>query len=436
MAQENPGGAAEAKQGRDAPGGEPRGLWGAEASLWTDRMVSAPGSGARGGHWFGLIDEVMRPASLDLAWQRVAPNKGAAGVDGRSMERFSHRSEGCLAERRRSLADGSYRPNPVKRGETPKGDGKTRPLGTPAVRERIVRTALKTVIEPIFEVLFRPASFGFRPGRGCEDALAERLPDGAPCRRLRGLGCDGSAGDSGAAPGNGVGEGQRPDPTPRQDAERRQRTTGPRVRLPGYRFEAGRRLVRAKSLPPSRTRRGTERSTAGVTAWGGSSPTSTRRRGGGSATSSTPGRACSEPSTASSADGSAFSRASTGGGRQGGAARPISRHGPMPSSRVKDCSPRKQPSKARDIPDEATRDWRAVRGRTARTLRRAGWVNTLPEPCHGGWGPAAEGLWSCVRGAVWLSRPGTTTRDRSPTASPDPPVPPASGPSRRRHRPT
>ncbi len=173
MEQENPGSAVEAKQGRDATGGEPHGLWWAEASVWTDRMVSALGNGVRGGKWFSLIDKVMRPATLDLAWQRVARNKGAAGVDGRSIERFSHRSEGYLAELQRSLADGSYRPNPVKRVEIPKGDGKTRPLGIPTVRDRIVQTALKMVIEPIFEVQFRPGSFGFRPGRGCKDALRE-----------------------------------------------------------------------------------------------------------------------------------------------------------------------------------------------------------------------------------------------------------------------
>ncbi len=173
MEQENPGSAVEAKQGRDATGGEPHGLWWAEASVWTDRMVSALGNGVRGGKWFSLIDKVMRPATLDLAWQRVARNKGAAGVDGRSIERFSHRSEGYLAELQRSLADGSYRPNPVKRVEIPKGDGKTRLLGIPTVRDRIVQTALKMVIEPIFEVQFRPGSFGFRPGRGCKDALRE-----------------------------------------------------------------------------------------------------------------------------------------------------------------------------------------------------------------------------------------------------------------------
>ena len=173
MEQENPGSAVKAKQGRDATGGESHELWWAEASIWTERMVSALGNGVKGGKWFSLIDKVVRPATLDLAWQRVARNKGSAGVDGQSIERFSDQPERYLAELQASLANGSYRPNPVKRVEIPKGDGKTRPLGIPTVKDRIVQTALKMVIEPIFEVQFRSGSFGFRPGRGCKDALRE-----------------------------------------------------------------------------------------------------------------------------------------------------------------------------------------------------------------------------------------------------------------------
>jgi RNA-directed DNA polymerase len=144
-----------------------------EASIWTDRMVSALGNGVKGGKWFSLIDKVVRPMTLDIAWQRVARNKGAAGVDGRTIERFEARSDRYLRELQHSLTEGSYQPDPVKRVEIPKGDGKTRPLGIPTVKDRIVQTALKMVIEPIFEVQFRPGSFGFRPGRGCKDALRE-----------------------------------------------------------------------------------------------------------------------------------------------------------------------------------------------------------------------------------------------------------------------
>jgi RNA-directed DNA polymerase len=162
-----------AKQGTDSTGGERRKLRWAEASVWTERMVSALASGVRGGKWFSLVDKVIRPSTLDAAWRRVARNKGAAGVDGQDTERFALQAERYLQELQSSLADGSYRAHPVKRVEIPKGDGKTRPLGIPVVKDRIVQAALKMVIEPIFEVQFRPGSYGFRPGRGCKDALRE-----------------------------------------------------------------------------------------------------------------------------------------------------------------------------------------------------------------------------------------------------------------------
>src|SRR5882672_3361095 len=164
---------AEAKQGTGVTGGKPRELWWAEASIWTDRMVSALGNGVKGGKWFSLIDKVIRPATLEAAWQRVARNKGAAGVDGQSVERFAYQSERYLLELHTELKAGTYRPSPVKRVDIPKADGKTRPLGIPTVKDRIVQAALKMVIEPIFEVQFREGSFGFRPGRGCKDALRE-----------------------------------------------------------------------------------------------------------------------------------------------------------------------------------------------------------------------------------------------------------------------
>jgi RNA-directed DNA polymerase len=144
-----------------------------EASIWTDRMVSALGNGVTGGKWFSLVDKAIRPATLAVAWQKVARNHGAAGVDGQSIERFEANAERYLAELHDDLKHASYRPSPVKRVEIPKGDGRTRPLGIPTVKDRIVQTALKLAIEPVFEVQFRPGSYGFRPGRGCKDALRE-----------------------------------------------------------------------------------------------------------------------------------------------------------------------------------------------------------------------------------------------------------------------
>jgi RNA-directed DNA polymerase len=147
--------------------------WWAEASIWTERMVSALGNGVKGGKWYSLMDKVVRPTTLEVAWRKVARNHGAAGVDGQSIERFAAQAERYLEELQQSLEDDSYRPHPVKRVEIPKGDGRTRPLGIPTVKDRIVQTALKMVVEPIFETQFRPGSYGFRPGRSCKDALRE-----------------------------------------------------------------------------------------------------------------------------------------------------------------------------------------------------------------------------------------------------------------------
>jgi RNA-directed DNA polymerase len=144
-----------------------------EASVWTERMVSALVNGVKGGRWFSLIDKVTAPATLQAAFEKVRAKRGAAGVDGQSVERFARQAELYLRELAEELREGSYRPQPVRRVEIPKGDGRTRPLGIPAVKDRIVQTALKLVIEPIFEVKFSPTSYGFRPGRGCKDALRE-----------------------------------------------------------------------------------------------------------------------------------------------------------------------------------------------------------------------------------------------------------------------
>jgi len=144
-----------------------------EAQVWTERMVSALVNGVKGGRWFSLIDKVSAPATLALAYEKVAAKGGAAGVDGQSLERFAARSETYLAELSTELREGSYRPQPVRRVEIPKGDGGLRPLGIPAVKDRIAQAATKLVIEPIFEARFLEGSYGFRPGRGCHDALRE-----------------------------------------------------------------------------------------------------------------------------------------------------------------------------------------------------------------------------------------------------------------------
>jgi len=136
-------------------------------------MVSALVNGVKGAKWFSLIDKLVRPSTLEAAWRKVARNKGAGGVDGQNIDRFGAHAERYLAELHDDLVSGRYRPQPVKRVDIPKGDGRTRPLGIPTVKDRIVQQALKMVMEPIFEVQFRPGSYGFRPGRSCKDALRE-----------------------------------------------------------------------------------------------------------------------------------------------------------------------------------------------------------------------------------------------------------------------
>ena len=144
-----------------------------EASMWTERMLSALGNGVKGGKWFSLIDKVYAPKTLMAAWTKVQANKGAGGVDGQSIGKFAARMEVYLSELGAALRTQTYRPQAVKRVDIPKGDGRTRPLGIPTVKDRIVQQGVRLAIEPIFEAQFAEGSYGFRPGRGCHDALRE-----------------------------------------------------------------------------------------------------------------------------------------------------------------------------------------------------------------------------------------------------------------------
>ena len=144
-----------------------------EASVWNERMLAALENGVKGGKWYSLIDKVNRPKTLWAAWRKVKANSGAAGVDQQSVEQFEAAAERYLVELEEALKAGTYKPLAVRRVEIPKGAGKRRPLGIPAVKDRIVQTAIKLVMEPIFEREFLEMSYGFRPGRGCKDALRE-----------------------------------------------------------------------------------------------------------------------------------------------------------------------------------------------------------------------------------------------------------------------
>ena len=158
---------------RATQGAEARDWSWVEDTVWTERMVSALVNGVKGGRWYSLMDKVFAPDTLEVAWMKVAANKGASGVDGQSIKAFEARAQLYLTELSTALRNGTYRPQPIRRVEIPKGDGRTRPLGIPTVKDRIVQTAVKFALEPIFEARFLPTSYGFRPGRGCHDALRE-----------------------------------------------------------------------------------------------------------------------------------------------------------------------------------------------------------------------------------------------------------------------
>ena len=161
--------------GEEQTAAERRARWPwVQASVWTDRMLEALEKGVKGGVWFSLIDKVYRPSTLYAAWLTVKANKGGAGSDHQSIKDFEQDLADNLERLYHALKDGSYRPRPNRRVYIDKpGTKEKRPLGIPCVRDRVVQAALRLVIEPIFEKVFCERSYGFRPKRGCKDALRE-----------------------------------------------------------------------------------------------------------------------------------------------------------------------------------------------------------------------------------------------------------------------
>lgn len=161
--------------GADVPGLQGPGTKVAEMQAKLHRWAAAD----PGRRFDDLMNLVFDPATLIVAWFRVAGNTGArtAGVDGLTVADVEARIgvPGFLDGLRADLKDGSFRPLPVRERKIPKpgGSGKLRKLGIPSVADRTVQAALKLVLEPIFEADFSPVSFGFRPRRRAQDAIAE-----------------------------------------------------------------------------------------------------------------------------------------------------------------------------------------------------------------------------------------------------------------------
>jgi RNA-directed DNA polymerase len=153
--------------------GEVRARWAwVEPCIWTERMLTALEEGVKGGKWFSLIDKVSAPRMLFRAFAGVKAKGGAAGVDHQTIVMYEQRWAEQTEYLARTPQDGSYQPAAIRREWIPKpGSREKRPLGIPTVRDRVVQKAMLATIEPIFERDFAEQSYGFRPGRGCKDAL-------------------------------------------------------------------------------------------------------------------------------------------------------------------------------------------------------------------------------------------------------------------------
>ena len=153
--------------------GDIRDRWGwIEHSVWTDRMLTRLEQSEPTTVWFGLWDKVCAARNLQAAFWAVWRNDGAPGVDGQTVRQFDEHSEAELARWGEELRPQRYRRQPARRVWIPKpGTTEKRPLGIPAVRDRTVEAALRNVLEPIFENDFAESSYGFRPGRGCREAV-------------------------------------------------------------------------------------------------------------------------------------------------------------------------------------------------------------------------------------------------------------------------
>jgi len=113
----------------------------------------------------------ITPELMWIAFRNVKRNRGVAGIDKISIQLFENNLDQNLLALMRCLKDGTYQTHPLRRVHIPKGEGKTRPLGIPAVRDRVAQEVVRQLLSPLFERIFHDDSYGFRPGRGCHQAV-------------------------------------------------------------------------------------------------------------------------------------------------------------------------------------------------------------------------------------------------------------------------
>lgn len=144
-----------------------------EPTVWTGPMLARLKQSEPGTKWFSLWDKVMAPRNLEAGFWAVWRNDGAPGVDGVTVAQFEAQWPEHIRQLSEELRSGKYQAAPARRKWLPKpGTTEKRPLGIPVVRDRTVQSSLKHVLEPIFEQEFAEQSYGFRPGRGCREAVA------------------------------------------------------------------------------------------------------------------------------------------------------------------------------------------------------------------------------------------------------------------------
>ena len=122
-----------------------------------------------------LIEEILSTENVRAALYKVIANKGAAGIDGMEVAQLRDHMNANWCSIKQSILERSYKPAPVRRVEIPKPNGGVRKLGIPTVVDRTLQQAIAQVLSPIFEQEFQECSYGFRPGRSCEQAVLKLL---------------------------------------------------------------------------------------------------------------------------------------------------------------------------------------------------------------------------------------------------------------------